>query len=131
MKSQKITTFLMFNGKAEEAINFYTSIFDQSEINHVYHQEDGTVMHAAFTLKGQSFMAIDNSNKLDHPFTPAMSLFVSCDNEEEINLVFGRLMEGGIALMPLSPLPPMSELFGWVQDKYGVSWQLNIPISRQ
>jgi predicted 3-demethylubiquinone-9 3-methyltransferase (glyoxalase superfamily) len=130
VSDQKITTFLMFNGKAEEAINFYTSVFDQSEVKHIFHQEDGTVMHAAFILKGQSFMAIDNSNKDEHPFTPAMSLFVSCDNEEEIKLVFEKLLEGGLALMPLAPLPPMSELFGWVQDKYGVSWQLNIPKSR-
>ncbi len=125
MSNQKITTFFMFNGKAEEAINFYTSLFDQSEITHIFHQEDGTVMHAAFTLKGQSFMAIDNSNKQDHAFTPAISLFINCDNNEEINRLFEQLSEGGAVLMPLSPLP-MSEKFGWVQDKYGVSWQLNL-----
>ncbi|HTG69692.1 MAG TPA: VOC family protein [Candidatus Udaeobacter sp.] len=125
MSNQKITTFFMFNGKAEEAINFYISLFDQSEIKHIFHQEDGTVMHAAFTLKGQSFMAIDNSNKQDHAFTPAISLFINCDNDEEINRLFEQLSEGGAALMPLSPLP-MSEKFGWVQDKYGVSWQLNL-----
>ena len=126
MSNPKISTFFMFNGKAEEAMNFYTSVFDQSEIKHVYYQEDGTVMHAAFSLKGQSFMAIDNSNKHDTPFTPAISLFVDCDNEEEINRVFERLMEEGKVLMPLSPLP-FSEKFGWVEDKYGVSWQLNLP----
>jgi len=77
----------MFNGKAEEAMNFYTSVFDQSEINSVFHHEDGTVLHATFTLKGQTFMAMDNSNKQEHPFTPAISLFVTCDTEEEINRV--------------------------------------------
>jgi predicted 3-demethylubiquinone-9 3-methyltransferase (glyoxalase superfamily) len=123
--NQKIMTCFMFNGKAEEAMNFYTSVFDQSEINSVFHYEDGTVSYAAFTLKGQTFMAIDNSNKQEHPFTPAMSLFVTCDTEEEINRVFEQLSQDGKVLMPLAAYP-FSEKFGWVEDKYGVSWQLNL-----
>jgi predicted 3-demethylubiquinone-9 3-methyltransferase (glyoxalase superfamily) len=122
---QKITTCFMFNGKAEEAMNFYTSVFDQSEINSVFHYEDGTVLYATFTLKGQTFMAIDNSNKQEFPFTPAMSLFVTCDTEEEINRVFEQLSQDGKVLMPLAAYP-FSERFGWVEDKYGVSWQLNL-----
>jgi predicted 3-demethylubiquinone-9 3-methyltransferase (glyoxalase superfamily) len=124
--NQKIMTCLMFNGKAEEAMKFYTSVFDQSEINQVFHYEDGTVLFGTFTVKGQTFMAIDNSNKQDLPFTPAMSLFVTCDTEEEINRVFEQLSLGGEVLMPLGPLPN-SEKFGWVQDQFGVSWQLNLP----
>jgi predicted 3-demethylubiquinone-9 3-methyltransferase (glyoxalase superfamily) len=123
--NQKITTCFMFNGKAEEAMNFYTSVFDRSEINNVFHHEDGTVLYATFTLKGQTFMAIDNSNKQEHPFTPAMSLFVTCDSEEEINRVFEQLSQDGKVLMPLAAYP-FSEKFGWVEDKYGVSWQLNL-----
>jgi predicted 3-demethylubiquinone-9 3-methyltransferase (glyoxalase superfamily) len=123
--NQKITTCLMFSGKAEEAMNFYTSVFDQSEINRVFHHEDGTVLYATFTLKGQTFMAIDNSNKQEHPFTPAMSLFVTCDTEEEINRVFEQLSQDGKVLMPLAAYP-FSKKFGWVEDKYGVSWQLNL-----
>ena len=115
----------MFNGKAEEAMNFYTSVFDQSEINSVFHHEDGTVLHATFTLKGQTFMVMDNSNKQEHPFTPAISLFVTCDIEEEINRVFKQLSQDGKILMPLAAYP-FSEKFGWVEDKYGVSWQLNL-----
>lgn len=114
----------MFNGKAEEAMNFYTSVFHPSEINSVFHHEDGSVLHATFTLKGQTFMAIDN-NKQKHPFTPAMSLFVNCDNEEEINKAFEQLSQNGKVLMPLSSYP-FSEKFGWVEDQYGVSWQLNL-----
>ena len=71
-------------------------------------------------IKGQTFMAIDNSNKQVYPFTPAMSLFVTCDTEEEINRVFD-----GKILMPLAA-SPVSEKFGWVEDKYGLSWQLNL-----
>lgn len=123
--NQKITTFLMFSGKAEEAMNFYTSVFEQSEINSVFHHEDGTVLHAVFTLKGQTFMCIDNRNGHEHPFTPAMSLFVACDTVEEIDGVFANLSQDGQVLMPLQA-SSFSEKFGWVADKYGVSWQLNL-----
>jgi predicted 3-demethylubiquinone-9 3-methyltransferase (glyoxalase superfamily) len=123
--NQKITTFLMFTGKAEEAMNFYISIFDQSEINSVFYHEDGTVMHATFTLKGQTFMCIDSIVKHEFTFTPSISLFVTCDTEEEINRTFGELLQDGKVLMPLAP-SPVSEKFGWVEDKYGVSWQLNL-----
>ncbi|MGG0240657.1 VOC family protein [Bacillus rhizoplanae] len=129
--NQKITTFLMFPGTAEEAMKHYTSIFDQSEIISVSRYganeaaEEGKVLHATFSLKGQLFMCIDNSNKDVHQFTPAMSLYVSCDTEEEIDRVFNRLSEDGAVLMPLTDYP-WSAKFGWVQDKYGVSWQLNL-----
>ena len=128
--NQKITTFLMFSGTAEEAMNYYTSIFDDSKILNIIrygeHQggKAGSVLHATFSLKGQEFMCIDNSKGNDIAFTPAMSLFVTCDSEEEINRVFEKLSEGGQILMPLAPTP-VSEKFGWVADQYGVSWQLN------
>lgn len=70
-------------------------------------------------------MAMDNSNKQEHPFTPAISLFVTCDTEEEINRVFKQLSQDGKILMPLAAYP-FSEKFGWVENKYGVSWQLNL-----
>ncbi|PGZ96207.1 hypothetical protein COE51_18375 [Bacillus pseudomycoides] len=126
--NQKITTFLMFPGTAEEAMKHYTSIFDQSEIISISRNEtaaEGKVLHATFSLKGQLFMCIDNSNKDVHQFTPAMSLFVSCDTEEEIDRVFDKLSQDGAVLMPLTA-SPWSAKFAWVQDKYGVSWQLNL-----
>lgn len=126
--NQKITTFLMFPGTAEEAMKHYTSIFDQSEIISISRNEaaeEGKVLHATFSLKGQQFMCIDNSNKDVHQFTPAMSLFVSCDTEEEIDRVFDKLSQDGAVLMPLTS-SPWSAKFAWVQDKYGVSWQLNL-----
>lgn len=123
--SQKITPFFMFSGKAEEAMNFYTSVFDQAAVHHVFHHEDGTVLHAAFTLKGQKFMCMDNSTKQEHAFTPAMSLFVACDTEEEIDGLFEKLSQDGKVLMPLAA-SQVSEKFGWVEDQYGVSWQLNL-----
>lgn len=124
--TQKITTFFMFSGKAEEAMNFYTSLFDQSAITNVVHHEDGKVLHASFTLKGQPFMCIDNPTGVHHAFTPAMSLFVTCESAEEIDRLFEKLSQDGKVLMPLAP-SPVSEKFGWVEDKFGVSWQLHLP----
>jgi predicted 3-demethylubiquinone-9 3-methyltransferase (glyoxalase superfamily) len=121
----KITTFLMFDGKAEEAMKFYTSLFDQSEIHRVFHHEDGTVLHATFTLKGQTFMCIDSRVKHEFTFTPSISLFVSCDTEKEIDELFEKLSQDGQVLMPLAP-SPVSKKFGWVTDRYGVSWQLDL-----
>ncbi|UQD50798.1 VOC family protein [Bacillus methanolicus] len=129
--NQKITTFLMFSGQAEEAMNHYISIFDQSEIISIERygaNEDGaegTVKHAAFSLNGQMFMCIDSSVKHDFTFTPAISLYVTCDSEDEIVRFFEKLSQDSTVLMPLAAYP-FSEKFGWVQDKFGVSWQLNL-----
>ncbi|MBK5346247.1 VOC family protein [Bacillus sp. TH22] len=129
--NQKITTFLMFEGKAEEAMNFYTSLFNQSEIVSISRYDEngpgkeGTVIHATFTLNGQEFMCIDSYVKHDFTFTPAMSLYVTCDTEEEIETVFNKLAQDGKVLMPLGSYP-FSNKFGWLNDKYGVSWQLTL-----
>lgn len=81
-------------------------------------------MHdAIFSLNGQEFMCIDSYVRHEFTFTPAMSLYVTCNTEEEIDKVFEKLSEGGKVLMPLGSYP-FSERFGWVNDKYGVSWQL-------
>ncbi|SCW53504.1 Glyoxalase superfamily enzyme, possibly 3-demethylubiquinone-9 3-methyltransferase [Paenibacillus tianmuensis] len=128
---QKITTFFMFEGKAEEAMNFYITLFDRSEIVRMQHYgpnetgAEGTVAQALFSLNGQVFMCIDSSVKHNFTFTPSMSLYVTCDTEAEIERLFGRLSDGGFVLMPLGAYP-FSEKFGWVQDKFGVSWQLNL-----
>ena len=129
--NQKITTFLMFEGKAEEAMNFYTSLFNQSEIVSISRYDEngpgkeGTVIHATFTLNGQEFMCIDSYVKHDFTFTPSMSLYVTCDTEEEIETVFNKLAQDGKVLMPLGSYP-FSKKFGWLNDKYGVSWQLTL-----
>ncbi|MBY0599340.1 VOC family protein [Bacillus bingmayongensis] len=128
---QKITTFLMFEGNAEEAMNLYTSLFDQSEIINISRYDangpgkEGTVMHATFTLNGQEFMCIDSYVKHEFTFTPSMSLYVNCNTEEEIAEVFNKLAQEGEVLMPLTAYP-FSKKFGWLNDKYGVSWQLNL-----
>ncbi|MES5866593.1 VOC family protein [Bacillus cereus group sp. RP32] len=129
--NQKITTFLMFEGKAEEAMNFYTSLFDQSEIVNISRYDEngpgkeGSVIHATFTLNGQEFMCIDSYVKHAFTFTPSMSLYVTCETEEEIETVFHKLAQDGSVLMPLGSYP-FSKKFGWLNDKYGVSWQLTL-----
>ncbi|MBE7106088.1 VOC family protein [Bacillus cereus] len=129
--NQKITTFLMFEGKAEEAMNLYTSLFDQSEIISISRYDEngpgkeGTVIHATFTLNGQEFMCIDSYVKHDFTFTPSMSLYVTCETEKEIETVFNKLAQDGKVLMPLGSYP-FSKKFGWLNDKYGVSWQLTL-----
>jgi len=82
-------------------------------------------MYATFRLKGQTVMCIDSTIKHEFTFTPAISLFVACDTAHEIDQLFEHLSLNGQILMPLSPIP-VSEKFGWVQDGFGVSWQLNL-----
>ncbi|EPD50334.1 VOC family protein [Paenisporosarcina sp. FSL H8-0542] len=130
---QKIHSFLMFEGAAEEAINTYTSLFDQSEIININRYEanqggkEGSVMHAIFSIKGQEFMASDSYVQHAFTFTPSISLFVTCDSEEEIDQAFEKLSQGGEVLMPLGAYP-FSPKFGWINDRFGVSWQLSLPI---
>jgi predicted 3-demethylubiquinone-9 3-methyltransferase (glyoxalase superfamily) len=128
---QKIKTFLMFDGKAEEAMNYYLSVFDQAEIVSI--QRYGTdatgaeekIVHATFSLYGQVFMCMDSNIKHDFTFTPSVSLYVSCASEKEIQQFYGLLSQEGQVLMPLAAYP-FSEKYGWVADKFGVSWQLNL-----
>ena len=128
---QKITTFLMFDGKAEEAMNYYVSVFDQAEIVSIHRYganeagAEGTVAHATFSLGGQVFMCMDSNVKHDFTFTPSISLYVACATEEEIDRLFEQLSQGGAVAMPKASYP-FSDKFAWVADKYGVSWQLNL-----
>ncbi|MFC3210911.1 VOC family protein [Planomicrobium okeanokoites] len=130
---EKVTPFLMFQeGKAEEAMNFYTSLIEDSAISNLIRYgpneggDEGTVMQATFTLKGQEFMCIDSNIKHEFSFTPSFSLYVTCSTEEEIDSLYQKLNEGGQALMPIGDYG-FSKKFGWLNDRYGVSWQLNLP----
>ena len=135
---QKTTTYLLFvgeqNGKAEEAINLYTSLFRNSGVKHIEYfkegepgGEEGTVKQAVFTLDGQEYRAMDGGVGHQFSFTPAVSVFVNCESEEEIDTLWQKLLEGGSALMPLGDYG-FSKKFGWLNDKYGMSWQLNLEV---
>ncbi|MGI8314326.1 VOC family protein [Halobacillus mangrovi] len=128
---KKVTPFLMFQeGNAEEAMKFYTSVIEGSEIKSVtrYGAEgpgkEGTVMQAVFTLRGQEIMCIDSPSPHDFDFTPSFSLFITCESMQELERYYEKLGENGEALMPLDNYG-FSQKFGWVVDRYGVSWQLN------
>ncbi|HWI61976.1 MAG TPA: VOC family protein [Symbiobacteriaceae bacterium] len=131
MTTQKITPFLMFAGQAEEAMNYYISIFDNSKIISIHRYgpneagTEGSVMHATFALHGQQFMCIDSNVQHKFTFTPAISFYITCETEAEIDRAFSLLSNGGAVLMPLGAYP-FSPKFGWVADKYGVTWQLTL-----
>lgn len=114
---QKITPFLWFNNQAEEAMNFYISIFNNARVLKTsYYSEGGpapagTLMTASFLLEGQEFVALNGGPQFT--FTPAISFVVNCHNQDEIDLLWDKLSEGG-----------QQQKCGWLQDRYGVSWQI-------
>jgi predicted 3-demethylubiquinone-9 3-methyltransferase (glyoxalase superfamily) len=120
---QKIDPFLLFvgeqHGKAEEAIRLYTSLFKDSSITRIVpyspgtDEPEGSVMHAVFILNGQEFMAMDSSAEHNFSFTPAISFFVTCRDQAEVDYFWERLSTGG----EKGPC-------GWLKDKFGVSWQI-------
>lgn len=126
------TPFLMFEGRAQDAMNLYVTTFPGSAIEQVEryakgeHGPEGTVKVASFSLCGRRFMCSDSPVKHNFSFTPSSSIFIDCDTAEELERVFNLLGEGGQVLMPLDNYG-FSQRFGWVNDRFGVSWQLNLP----
>ena len=131
MYSQKIIPFLWFEDKAEEAVDFYVSLFSGSKLGkismyteataEVSGQKEGSIMTIDFEIAGQKFAAINGGPYFK--FTPAISLFVSCESEEEIKYLYDNLSEHGAVLMEFGKYP-FAEKYAWVNDRYGVSWQL-------
>src|SRR5712692_1006818 len=114
---QKIIPFLWFDGKAEEAMNFYVSVFQNSKVVRVSRYGEagpgrkGTVMSATFQLDGQEFFALNGGPQFT--FTPAISFFVNCETQQEVDDLWEKLSAGG-----------KKERCGWLKDKYGLSWQI-------
>ncbi len=109
---QKITPFLWFNDNLEEAMNFYASIFKNSNIGNVSRSgPKGTVMSATFELEGQKFYALNGGPMFK--FTEAISFFVNCETQQEVDELWEKLSEGG-----------EKSRCGWLKDKYGLSWQV-------
>jgi len=130
--AKQIAPFLMFQGgHAEEAMTFYTSLFDDGGILDVtrYGPEEpgpeGTVQYARFRLADQEFLCSDSYVTHAFTFTPSFSVWIECESEEELERVFAALSKGGAELMPLDDYG-FSRRFGWVNDRYGISWQLNL-----
>jgi predicted 3-demethylubiquinone-9 3-methyltransferase (glyoxalase superfamily) len=127
--STTVTTFLMFEGKAEEAMNFYMSLFKDARVIDIKRYgpgeggAEGSVMKATFSLNGRDFICIDSPAKHAFTFTPSISLFVESESEAEVDTLFSRLSDGGKVMMPLAAYP-FSKKFGWAADRFGVSWQI-------
>lgn len=114
---QKITPFLWFDNQAEEAVDFYTSIFENSRVLSVSRYGEagprpkGTVMTVAFQLEGQEFIALNGGPEF--AFSPAISFFVNCETQEEVDELWEKLSIGG-----------ETQQCGWLRDRYGVTWQI-------
>lgn len=117
---RKITPFLWFENRAEEAVALYTSLFEGSKTLNVARGPGGDVMSLSFELAGEGFHAMNGGRER---FSPAISFFVHGTSREEIDRLWEKLGEGGMALMELDSYP-WSERYGWLQDRFGVSWQL-------
>ncbi|GHI00368.1 VOC family protein [Neobacillus kokaensis] len=128
----RVTPFLMFQGQAEEAMNYYISVIEDSEIVNItrYGADgpggEGSVMLAVLSIKGQEFMCMDSNVKHEFTFTPSFSIYITCDAEEEIDRYYELLLKGGQALMAIGDYG-FSKKFGWIVDQFGVSWQFNLP----
>ena len=130
---QKITPFLWFDNNAEEAVTFYASLFDNSSILNITRyneqsaaasgQKPGSAMSVSFKLEGQNFTALNGGPQFK--INPSISFFVYCESEDKINDLYNKLSEGGFVLMPLDKYD-WSPKYAWVQDKFGLSWQLDV-----
>lgn len=128
---QKINPCLWFDHQAEEAAKFYTSVFKNSRVVNITRygeagakasgRTEGTVMTTEFEIEGQEFIALNGGPIFK--FTPAISFLVACNTREEVDAIWEKLSEGGMALMELGEYP-FSEKYGWTQDRYGLSWQV-------
>lgn len=121
---QRITPTLLFagqqSGRAEEAINFYTSVFHRTRVDHIVRyaegkapEKEGTIKHAVFALEGENFAAMDSARTHNFAFNEAISFMVNCDSQLEIDNYWGQLSAD-----------PKAEQCGWLKDKFGLSWQV-------
>lgn len=128
MKS--MTPFLMFQGRAQEAMDYYMEIFEDAEIRYVKEYDadipemQGKVMQGVIRIHDQLIMLMDSNVPHEFSFTPSMSFFIECNSMMEIEHSYQKLKKKGAILMPLDEYG-FSDSFSWVQDQFGVSWQLN------
>lgn len=127
--ARKLTPFLMFEGSAEEAMRFYVTLFPNSDVSSVELYApgepgpEGKVKRASFTVAGQELVCIDSPVHHAFSFTPSISLFVECESEAELDAAYEQLSAGGSVLMEPGDYG-FSSKFVWLNDRFGVSWQL-------
>jgi len=136
---QKVTSFLWFDNNAEDAMEFYLSVFDNSRIVHIERYPDealnthfvgmnGKIITGVFELSGRRFMCLDGGPQFT--FNPSISFFCNFTERTDIETAWGKLVEGGQVMMEFKAYP-WSHLYGWLVDKYGVTWQLSLSEPRQ
>lgn len=131
---QVVTPLLMFEGQAEAALRLYVSLFADARIESLNHygaahgEAAGMVSQAIFSINGQRFRCFDSPIKHAFGFTPALSLAVSCETAAEVDAIYAGLAVGGKVLMPLGEYP-FSPRYAWLDDRFGVSWQLSQAVS--
>jgi len=129
--AKSVTPFLMFEGRAQEAMDFYVRVMPETRVLSVdrYGPGDpgpeGSIRFASFSVCGQIILCSDSYVEHAFTFTPSVSFFVETESVEEIDALASALGEGGETLMPLDDYG-FSQRFAWVQDRFGVSWQLNL-----
>ncbi|WP_337867059.1 VOC family protein [Ignavibacterium sp.] len=132
-QNNSITPCIWYDNEAEEAVKFYSQLFEKSKVNRIirygkegfeyHHKQEGSIMTVEFELNGQSFLALNGGP--DFKPNESISLFVYCESEQRINFLYEKLSEGGSINMPLDKYD-WSPKYAWVKDKFGVSWQLDI-----
>ena len=131
MKSQMLRSLTFQDGNAENAMNFYVELFDNSQVVKLQRWgaggpvDEGKIMQATFELDGNLFMCSDSPAVHDWNFSPAVSHYLECEDDAELERLFSKLSENGNVTMPLNNYG-FSQKFGWVIDQFGVSWQLNL-----
>lgn len=128
----RVKTHIMFQGDAQEAIDLYSSIFKDFTVGNVErYGEDEPVAAGAFktadvSFAGHDLLVFDSPPMHDFSFTPSMSIYVDFDTVDELETAFAKLSEKGQVMMPLDDYG-FSKRYGWVADRFGLSWQLNLP----
>lgn len=124
-------TFLMFQGVCEEAFTYWAQVIPNSEVLEIRRHgpeaggAEGKVLGAEMSIAGQVVMGFDSPVEHAFNFTPRISFFLDCEDEAEIERVYAALLDGGEALMPIDNYG-FSRRFGWVNDRFGVSWQMTL-----
>ncbi|MAT35466.1 MAG: hypothetical protein CMK06_10070 [Ponticaulis sp.] len=127
-----VATYLLFQGNAEEALHFYQRVFRDTEITAIHHyprdagEMAGKLLPSRLRIGDHQLMLADSPNPHDFTFTPSTSIYINFENEEELIEAHDILCEDGDIMMPLDDYG-FSEMFAWLNDKFGVSWQLNLP----
>jgi len=128
----RVSTHLMFQGNATDALDAYSTIFSDFIVETIEKHDDdgqgipGTIKQASVSFAGHKLIVIDSPPVHAFDFTPSMSLFVEFDSEHALESVFAQLSQDGKVMMPLDDYG-FSKRFAWVSDRFGVSWQLNLP----